>query len=63
MKFQNLKYQEAIAQVEETSEVAEAESRLPQGTCIKSVEERTAEEAEEPIPRRLSLSKKPFRKT
>ena len=41
---------EAIAQVEETSEVAEAESRLPQGEPASAVEERTVEEAEEPIP-------------
>ena len=41
---------EAIAQVEETSEVAEAESRLPQGEVTSTVEERTVEEAEEPIP-------------
>ncbi len=41
---------EAIAQVEETSEVAEAESRLPQGAAASAVEERTVEEAEEPIP-------------
>lgn len=40
---------EAIAQVEETSEVAEAESRLPQGEAASAVEERTVEEAEEPI--------------
>ena len=41
---------EAIAQVEETSEVAEAESRLPEGEAASAVEERTVEEAEEPIP-------------
>lgn len=41
---------EAIAEVEETSEVAEAESRLPQGEPASAVEERTVEEAEEPIP-------------
>lgn len=41
---------EAIAQVEETSEVAEAESRLPQGEAASVVEVRTVEEAEEPIP-------------
>ena len=41
---------EAIAQVEETSEVSEAESRLPQGEAVSVVEERTVEEAEEPIP-------------
>ena len=41
---------EAIAQVEETAEVAEAESRLPQGEPASTVEERTVEEAEEPIP-------------
>ena len=41
---------EAIAQVEETSEVAEAESRLHQGEAASTVEERTVEEAEQPIP-------------
>lgn len=41
---------EAIAQVEETSEVAEAESRLPQGEAASVVEEKTVEEAEQPIP-------------
>ena len=41
---------EAIAQVEETSEVAEAESRLPEGEAASVVEEKTVEEAEEPIP-------------
>ena len=41
---------EAIAQVEETSEVAEAESRHPQGEPASTVEERTVEEVEEPIP-------------
>lgn len=41
---------EAIAQVEETSEVAEAESRLPEVEAASAVEERTVEEAEEPIP-------------
>lgn len=41
---------EAIAQVEETSEVSEAESRLPEGEAASAVEERTVEEAEEPIP-------------
>ena len=41
---------EAIAQVEETSEVAEAESRLPQGEAVSVVEEKTVEEAEQPIP-------------
>ena len=45
-----LEVSEAIAQVEETSEVAEAESRLPQGEAASAVEERTVEEAEEPIP-------------
>ncbi len=39
---------EAIAQVEETSEVAEAESKLPEGPAASAVEERTVEEAEEP---------------
>lgn len=37
---------EAIAQVEETSEV----SRLPQGEAASVVEEKTVEEAEQPIP-------------
>ena len=41
---------EAIAQVEETSEVAEAESRLPEGEAASAVEEKTVEEAEQPIP-------------
>lgn len=41
---------EAIAQVEETAEVAEAESRLPQGEAVSVVEEKTVEEAEQPIP-------------
>ncbi|MBS7068796.1 MAG: signal recognition particle-docking protein FtsY [Streptococcus parasanguinis] len=41
---------EAIAQVEETSEVAEAESSIPEGEAASVVEERTVEEAEEPIP-------------
>ena len=41
---------EEIAQVEETSEVAEAESILPQGEAASAVEERTVEEAEDPIP-------------
>lgn len=41
---------EAIAQVEETAEVAEAESRLPQGEAASVVEEKTVEEAEQPIP-------------
>lgn len=40
---------EAIDQVEETSEVAEAESRLPEGEAASAVEEKTVEEAEEPI--------------
>lgn len=40
---------EAIAQVEETSEVAEAESSFPEGEAASAVEERTVEEAEEPI--------------
>ena len=42
--------EEAIAQVEETSEVAEAESSFPEGEAASAVEERTVEEAEEPIP-------------
>ena len=41
---------EAIAQVEETSEVTESESRLPQGEAASVVEEKTVEEAEQPIP-------------
>ena len=41
--------QDAVPE-EETSEVAEAESRLPQGEAASAVEERTVEEAEEPIP-------------
>ena len=41
---------EAIAEVEETAEVAEAESRLPQGEAASAVEEKTVEEAEQPIP-------------
>ena len=40
---------EAIAQVEKTSEVAEAESKHPEGEAALTVEERTVEEAEEPI--------------
>ena len=40
---------EAIAEVEETSEVAEAESSFPEGQAASAVEERTLEEAEEPI--------------
>ena len=40
---------EAIAEVEETSEVAEAESSFPEGEAASAVEERTVEEAEEPI--------------
>ena len=40
---------EAIAEVEETSEVAEAESSFPEGQAASAVEERTVEEAEEPI--------------
>lgn len=40
---------EAIAEVEETSEVAEAESSFPEGQEVSAVEERTVEEAEEPI--------------
>ena len=40
---------EAIAQVEETSEVAEAESSFPEGEAASAIEERTVEEAEEPI--------------
>ena len=40
---------EAIAEVEETSEVAEAESRLPEGEAASAVEERIVEETEEQI--------------
>ena len=40
---------EAIAEVEETSEVAEAESSFPEGEAASDVEERIVEEAEEPI--------------
>lgn len=40
---------EAIAQVEETSEVAEAESSFPEGQAASAMEERTVEEAEGPI--------------
>lgn len=40
---------EAIAEVEETSEVAEAESSFPEGEATSAIEERTLEEAEEPI--------------
>lgn len=40
---------EAIAEVEETSEVAEAESSFPEGEATSAIEERTVEEAEEPI--------------
>lgn len=49
-EFSEPEVSEAIAQVEETSEVAEAESRLPEGEAASAVEERTVEEAEEPIP-------------
>ena len=45
---------EAIAEVEETSEVAEAESRLPEGEAASAIEERTVEEAEEPIQDEIS---------
>ena len=40
---------EAIAEEEETSEVAEAESSFPEGEAASAIEERTVEEAEEPI--------------
>ena len=40
---------EAIAEVEETSEVAEAESSFPEGEAASAIEERTVEEAEQPI--------------
>lgn len=40
---------EAIAEVEETSEVAEAESSFPEGEAASAIEERTVEEEEEPI--------------
>ena len=49
-EFSEPEVSEAIAQVEETSEVAEAESRLPEGEAASVVEEKTVEEAEEPIP-------------
>lgn len=49
-EFPEPEVSEAIAQVEETSEVAEAESRLPQGEAASVVEEKTVEEAEQPIP-------------
>ena len=45
---------EAIAQVEETSEVAEAESSFPEGEAASAIEERTVEEAEEPIQDEIS---------
>ena len=45
---------EAIAEVEETSEVAEAESSFPEGEAASAVEERTVEEAEEPIQDEIS---------
>ncbi len=56
--FQGLKYQKRLLKWRNFSE---AESRLPEGEAA-TVEERTVEGAEEPIPDRLSLSKKPFRK-
>ena len=40
---------EAIAEVEETSEVAEAESSFPEGQAASAMEERTVEEAKGPI--------------
>ena len=46
---------EAIAEVEETSEVAEAESSFPEGEAASAVEERTVEEAEEPIQDEVAL--------
>lgn len=48
---------EAIAQVEETSEVAEAESSFPEGQAVSAVEERTVVEAEEPIQDEISPQK------
>ncbi len=52
MRFQNLKYQEAIAQVEETSEVAEKpRSDFLKGTCINRWE-RTVEKSEGQFQRR-----------
>lgn len=45
---------EAIAEVEETSEVAEAESSFPEGEAASAIEERTVEEAEEPIQDEIS---------
>ncbi|MGS4844183.1 signal recognition particle-docking protein FtsY [Streptococcus sp. W151] len=46
---------EAIAEVEETSEVAEVESSFPEGEAASAVEERTVEEAEEPIQEEVAL--------
>lgn len=45
---------EAIGEVEETSEVAEAESSFPEGEAASDVEERVVEEAEEPIQDQVS---------
>ena len=45
---------EAIAEEEETSEVAEAESSFPEGEAASAIEERTVEEAEEPIQDEIS---------
>ena len=49
-EFSEPEVSEAIAEVEETSEVAEAESSFPEGEAASAIEERTVEEAEEPIP-------------
>ena len=48
-EFSEPEVSEAIAEVEETSEVAEAESSFPEGEAASAIEERTVEEAEEPI--------------
>ena len=53
-KIQEPEASEAIAEVEETSEVAEAESSFPEGQAVSAVEERTVEEAEEPIQDEIS---------
>ena len=45
---------EAIGEVEETSEVAEAESSFPEVEAASDVEERVVEEAEEPIQDQVS---------
>ena len=48
-EFSEPEVSEASAEVEETSEVAEAESSFPEGEAASAIEERTVEEAEEPI--------------